>query len=309
MLEKINHTLQSWLIGFNVPEAAAALIAAVALVLAGIALAVIAYRLVLKFFSGVGTRLTASGHPALRQSLENSRLIRRLAHFVPIIILNAVFGSSFATGFDGYSFGRTVIHLYLLITVTGVVMAGLEIVGAAAQKARWSSSFPVHGFIQAIKLVIVLLAIIMGLSTLLGRSPTYVLSGIGALTAILMLVFKDTILGFTAGIVLSANRMVSIGDWIEMPSMDADGDVIEVSLTTVKVRNWDKTITSIPAYALVSQSFRNWQGMFDTGGRRIKRALLLDMQTIRFATERQIEHWRKIAVLKPYLHSKLSEIE
>jgi miniconductance mechanosensitive channel len=157
-------------------------------------------------------------------------------------------------------------------------------------------------------LIACLIAGIFVLATLMGKSPVYFLSGIGAVTAIIILVFKDAILGFVAGIQISVNQMVRIGDWIEMPKAGADGDVIDVSLTTVKVRNWDKTITTIPTYSLISDSFKNWRGMFESGGRRIKRALFLDMQTVGFADEQLLEGWKGIRLLKPYLEEKLAEI-
>jgi miniconductance mechanosensitive channel len=137
----------------------------------------------------------------------------------------------------------------------------------------------------------------------------YFLSGLGALTAVLLLVFKDTILGFVAGIQLSANKMVAVGDWIEMPKYGADGDVIDVALTTVKVQNFDKTITTIPAYALISDSFKNWRGMFQSGGRRIKRAVHIDMQTVMFCNEEMLARFAKIQYISEYIQRKKEELE
>ena len=134
-----------------------------------------------------------------------------------------------------------------------------------------------------------MLAMILALSMISGKSPLLLFSGLGAMTAILLLVFKDPILGFVAGIQLSANKMLILGDWLEMPKYGADGEVIEMNLTTVKVRNWDNTITSIPAYALISDSFKNWRGMQQSGGRRIKRAINIDINTIRFIKSPELE--------------------
>ncbi|MET0263633.1 MAG: mechanosensitive ion channel domain-containing protein, partial [Rariglobus sp.] len=167
---------------------------------------------------------------------------------------------------------------------------------------------PVKGFTQAIMLIASIIVGVFILAQLMGKSPVYFLSGIGALTAIIILIFKDAILGFVAGIQISVNQMVRVGDWIEMPKNGADGFVIDVSLTTVKVSNWDKTITTIPTYSLISDSFKNWRGMFESGGRRIKRSLLIDMQTAGFATEEQLAHWKKFRLLRPYLDGKLAEI-
>ena len=160
----------------------------------------------------------------------------------------------------------------------------------------------------AIKLVATVVGVIFILAIILNKSPLFLFSGLGAITAVLLLVFKDAILGFVAGIQISANDMVRVGDWIEMPKAGADGDVIDVSLTTVKVQNWDKTITTIPTYSLISDSFRNWRGMSDSGGRRIKRAIYFDISSIQFANEEQLETWSKIGHVREHLDRKRREI-
>lgn len=145
------------------------------------------------------------------------------------------------------------------------------------------------GFYQMLKLIVICIGTIVIISTLLGKNPIVLLTGLGASTAVLMLVFQDTIKGFVAGVQLITNDMLRPGDWITMPKYGADGDVMEVNLTTVKVRNWDKTITTIPPYALVNDSFQNWRGMFDNGGRRVKRSINIDMNTVRFCTKEEME--------------------
>lgn len=161
---------------------------------------------------------------------------------------------------------------------------------------------------QTIKLIFGILFLIQIISLLAGKSPVAILSGFGALSAILMLVFKDTILGFVAGLQLSTNKMVQIGDWIEMPKYGADGDVIDIGLNVVKVRNFDKTITTIPTYALVSDSFKNWRGMQESGGRRIKRSILIDINTIHFLSDAEKDKLRKSSLLAPYLDEKEKQI-
>jgi miniconductance mechanosensitive channel len=146
------------------------------------------------------------------------------------------------------------------------------------------------------------------IAIVLGRDPTYVLSGLTALSAIFMLIFKDAILGLTAGITLIGNGLVKIGDWIVVPGTDADGDVVDIALTTVRVQNFDKTITSVPAYDLIAKPFTNWRGMVEAGGRRIKRSIQIDLDTVRFADEAMLSHWRKIKLLKDYLAKKEEEL-
>jgi miniconductance mechanosensitive channel len=201
------------------------------------------------------------------------------------------------------------VTIYLTLIWLSVFFALLDAMHLIAQRRGQSARMPIKGFVQALKLVATVIGLILILATILNKSPVYLLSGLGALTAVLLLVFRDAILGFVAGIQISVNNLVQVGDWIEMPKAGADGDVIDVSLTTVKVKNWDKTITTIPTYSLISDSFKNWRGMAETGGRRIKRAFNLDVQSIRFADEALVARWEKIDLLKGYLKQKRDEIE
>ena len=147
-------------------------------------------------------------------------------------------------------------------------------------------------------------AIILIFSIITGKTPLYFLAGLGTMAAVFMLVFKDTILGFVASIQLTSNDMVRIGEWIAMPSHGADGTVEEINLTTVKIQNWDKTITTIPTYALVSESFSNWRGMEESGGRRIKRSIQVDMKSVKFCSPEMIERFKKIKFLRDYIEQK-----
>ncbi|AVO40158.1 mechanosensitive ion channel family protein [Simplicispira suum] len=167
----------------------------------------------------------------------------------------------------------------------------------------------IKSYVQLGKLMLMLAGGIVAVAVLMDRSPLIVLSGLGAMSAVLMLVFKDTILSFTAGVQLSSNDMLRIGDWIEMPQVGADGDVIDIALHTVKVQNWDKTITTIPTWRLMTESYRNWRGMSESGGRRIKRTLLLDASTIRFLDEAQTERFSAFALLHEYIENKRAEVE
>jgi miniconductance mechanosensitive channel len=172
-----------------------------------------------------------------------------------------------------------------------------------------SNRIPIKGFIQVFKIIIYFTAAIFIISILLNKTPIYLFSGLSALTAVLMFIFKDAILGFVAGIQLSANRMVATGDWISMPKYGADGDIVEIALTTVKVQNWDKTITTIPTYALITESFKNWRGMSESGGRRIKRAISIDMNTIGFCTEDMLRRFGKIQYISDYIEKKKIELQ
>jgi len=168
---------------------------------------------------------------------------------------------------------------------------------------------PIKSYLQVMSLFLVVVAATISVGIVMDKSPLKILSGIGAMTAVIMLIFKDAILGFVASIQLAANNMVGIGDWIEMPNQLADGDVIEINLTNVKVQNFDKTITTIPSYALVSNSFRNWKGMQSTGSRRIKRSIFLDSNSVKFLSSEEVKEYKKIDLLKDYIEKKEKEID
>lgn len=167
---------------------------------------------------------------------------------------------------------------------------------------------PLRGYLQFLTIILYVMAGVLVLSISTRQPPWGIITVFGGLTAVLLLVFKDTLLGFVASIQLSATDMVRVGDWIEMPKYDADGEVIDVSINTIKVRNWDKTIVTIPTYALVSDSFKNWRGMTESGGRRIKRALFIDMNSVRFCNDEMLARFQRIELLKPYLKEKIAEI-
>jgi miniconductance mechanosensitive channel len=170
-------------------------------------------------------------------------------------------------------------------------------------------NFPIQGLTQTIKLTASIFVGLLVISVLLDESPIIILSGFGAVSAVILLVFKDLILGLTAGIQLSANEMLSVGDWLDMPKYGADGNVIEIALTTVKVQNWDKTITTIPTYALISDSFKNWRGMSEAGGRRIKRSVLIEISTIQFLTEETLGEMKKVRLITDYVDDKIEVIK
>lgn len=196
------------------------------------------------------------------------------------------------------------ILLYALLSLYSLLDALLDIF----RQRPAMRTFPLRGIFQSIKLIASIFIGLLIISALIGKSPVILLSGLGAMTAVLMLVFKDPIMGLVAGIQLSANDMLAVGDWLEMGRYGADGEVIDIGLTTVKVQNWDHTITTIPTYALISDSFKNWRGMSESGGRRIKRSVLLDASSVRFLNEDDIQRLQKSRLLGDYLNEKVQEI-
>lgn len=238
-----------------------------------------------------------------------ARFPSRLSHLLIAILSIHLFGVIFVQNERMAEFFRAMTNIYFAIAVAGTVFSvinALMIIGTNNSRLK---DVPIKGFFQALKVVLAIGVAIWVLSLLSGKSPMYFLSGLGALMAIILIVFKDTLLGFTAGILISTNDLVRNKDWIEIPGTNVDGEVLDVSLTTVKVKNWDNTTAIVPAYTLISTAFKNWRGMEKSGGRRIKRAINVDMQTIHFASAEELEKWGKIELLKPYLARKQKELD
>ena len=241
------------------------------------------------------------------QTLSERGVFVRLSHLVPGLILYH----------GAHLFDQPVLTLWLqrvALAYVGIcVAASLHALLNALQDIyrsfQGASVKPITGYVQSVQLVLWLGAIVYAVATLMGRSPAGFLTGLGALSAVLMLVFRDTILGLVAGVQLTANDMVRIGDWIEMPKFGADGDVIDITLHTVMVRNFDQTVTTIPAHALIADSFKNWRGMHESGGRRIKRSLMVDLSTVKFCEPALLEKFEKVQVLQEYIRQRKKEIE
>lgn len=196
----------------------------------------------------------------------------------------------------------------IVVSVAMAIVKALTYANEVYERLPQSRNRPIKGYLQVLKIVVLCGAAIILISVLIDESPLLLLSGLGAITAVLLLVFKDTILSLVASVQLTTNDMLRVGDWIEMPSMNADGDVIDISLHTVKVQNFDKTITTVPTHRLVSDAFRNWRGMSESGGRRIKRSLVIDQNTVRFLDDKEVVDLKKFKMLAPYLSAKRDEI-
>ena len=203
---------------------------------------------------------------------------------------------------------RNVAMAFVVLSIAMALSTALDYVNELYTRRPEAPNRPIKGYIQVVKIAIYCAATILVIAVLIEQSPLLLLSGLGALAAVLLLVFKDTILSLVASVQLSSNDMLRVGDWIEMPSMHADGDVIDIALHTVKVQNFDKTIVTIPTYKLISESYRNWRGMKDAGGRRIKRAIPLDQTSIRFLSDEEVQDLRRFRLLGSYLERKDAEL-
>lgn len=238
------------------------------------------------------------------KKLLDHKVFYRLANIAPAIIIYA-FAPFFPNFVDVIKRGASI---YFLITLIFVFNALINSINDIYLSYEISKIRPIKGLLQVVQIVFYIIIGIVVIASLMGEKPLILLSGIGALAAVFSFVFKDSILGFIAGIQLTSNDMLRIGDWIEMIKYGADGEVIDITLNTVKVQNFDKTIVSIPAYALVSDSFKNYRGMVEFGGRRIKRAIYIDVNSITFCTPEMIEKFKKIRYLKDYITEKEHEL-
>lgn len=250
------------------------------------------------------------------------RVFQRLAHIAPALVINAtiVFLIDPGTLAEGETAGSVFSAANIVNVIRACSKLYIVLIAALVADSMITSFHDIYitlpvskgrnikGYVQLVKILVYIIAVLISVSIITNKPISGLLTGVGAFAAVLILVFRDTILGLVASIQLAGNKMVSVGDWISMPQFHADGDVIDISLNTVKVQNWDKTISTIPTYALVSNSFNNWKGMEESGGRRIKRSIFIDVNSVKFADKEMIEKYRKIRILKPYIEGKLDEI-
>ncbi len=241
--------------------------------------------------------------------LADQQVFKNVAHLIPAIFVRIMAPNIFAD-FD------YVLPLVIKLTDIYLIVVGMVIFFAFLKVGEFGLSAhpafkdkPLTSYFQLIRIILYIVALILVLSVFMDKSPVYFLSAFGAMTAILLLVFKDTILGLVASVQMSSNDMVRVGDWVEMPKFNADGDVIAINLNTVKVQNWDKTITSIPTYYFITDSFKNWRGMVQSGGRRIKRSIFIDSQTIKFVDPNMREAYKKYFLISDYVQQRQKEIE
>ena len=235
--------------------------------------------------------------------LLEQKVFNKLPYLIPLIFLYSIRDIvPFFKLVDRFIIA--LIALIILISLNALINS----INDVYKKSRFSKKLNIKSYTQVVKLIINSVGIIIIAALLAGKSPIYFLSGIGALTAVLILVFKDTILSLVSSVQISSNDLFKIGDWIEAPQFGADGNVIDIALHSVKVQNWDKTICVVPTNQLINSSFKNWRGMSESGGRRIKRSIKINMKSIKFCSNSMIEKFKTIYLLKDYIEEKLTEI-
>ena len=284
-----------------------------------------------RVFLGLVHRVASRTRSTWDDRLIERRVFHKLANVAPALVTYVGIGWALGVGPDMLAEGPAVdlqatsreglalagAILVRRVSLAWVVIALTTAAGALlnalndiyAETYAEASNRPIKGYLQVVSLFLYVAAGILAVSVLVGLNPVVFLSGLGALTAILMLVFKDTILSLVASVQIMSNNMIGIGDWVEMPQANADGDVIDIALHTVKIQNWDKTISTIPTHKFISESFQNWRGMSESGGRRIKRAIHLDMSTIHFLSDKEVARLSSFEFLHDYLMAKQEELE
>ena len=292
-METINNELMMWLQQLGVAEGGLLVVQRVVVILGILLIAYVLDFICRKVVMPGVRKVTAKTQSTWDDYLLSDEVMTNVCHLIPPIVVYVLIPFAFPYEPNFLSLILKICTIYITVVVMKLICAFLTSLYTISSEHEKLKNHSMKGFYQMLKLIVVCIGVIIIISELISKDPIAILTGLGAGTAILMLVFQDTIKGLVAGIQLTANDMVRPGDWITMPKYGADGDVMEVSLTTVKVRNWDKTITTVPPYALVNDSFQNWRGMFDIGGRRVKRSIHIDMNTVRFCTEEELAHFKQ----------------
>ncbi len=269
----------------------------------------LAFRLTREVLIVALNRLGARVRAKWDDALQKRRFFHRLAYLVPLIIYRAGLPYLPAFGAGIQNLLDRLLVTGMIIVIARAISAFVTAFGDLHAQTPNAHLRPIKGYLQVVIIIAYLLAAITVIATLLDQNPAVILSGVGAASAVLLLIFRDTILGLVAGVQLTSNDLIRVGDWIEMPQFNADGDVIDIALNNVTVKNFDETFTVIPAHHFLDHSFRNWRGMQDSGGRRMKRSLLIDISSVHFLTPEDIEDLKRFALLRPYFEEKREDID
>lgn len=308
MVQEVTNLEEGWLSSVNAWLGEHQLVAQFAAAFLLLVFAYLADKAAKSILLRVVRRLVKETTVRWDDALLNYRFFERLAHLAPVLAV--YYGVQLIPGLPA-AFTQLVQHVALaaMVVVSVAALSALLTAGADLYAVSpMSKGRPIKGYVQAIKILLYIVAGILAIATLTGQSPLLMLSGIAAFSAVLLLIFRDTILSFVASSQIATYDMMRVGDWIEMPEYGADGDVVDIGLHTIKVQNWDKTIVTVPTHKFLSDSFKNWRAMSESGGRRIKRALNIDTSSIRFLTEADIRKFETFALLKDYMLQKKTEL-
>ncbi len=310
MFEGLGNLIESWLLNELELEVEAAFrLKTLLLILMALLIASLIWRISKWVLNRIVPKITESTKTIWDDMLFSDRVLSSLALLIPVLFLDYWMPSIFEHTPSALPLAMGLTDVIIIFTVAYIVSSVFSSVKLILASNPDFQDKPIGSFTQLGNIFVYAIAFILGLSIIFNKSPVYLLSGFGAVAAVVLLVFKDSILGFVASVQLSANNMVHVGDWVTVLKYGADGDVLEINLTTIKVQNFDKTITTIPTYAFVSDSFTNWRGMQQSGGRRIKRSIHIKVGSIRFCSPEMVERFKNFTLVKPYLIHRSAEIE
>ena len=303
------HWTYDLLVEWGIPQQPALYLNMLLLLLLTLSVAFIADRITRKILLGAVSRFAERSKTKFDDFLVQHRTLRNLAHLVPLVLAVQAIPVIFADFDSLIDPLLKLADIFLIVLSIKIARAFLRTCRDYLKTTETFRDKPVESFVQVFVIFLYFVGGVLIFSTVTGKDVWAFITALGAASAILLLVFKDTILGFVASIQVSSNDMVRIGDWITMEKYGADGDVVEINLTTVKVQNFDKTITTIPTYNLISDSFKNWRGMQNTGGRRIKRSVFIKISSIRYLSDADVERLQQVQLLKEYLQERSQEIK
>lgn len=311
-MDEIIRQATDWLIGILLESGMSAIvskwIAEFFMLFILIIISYLAYRITWRLMQKIFMPIMHRSKNQFDDLLVKHKFFRKLSYLIPALIL--YYFAEDAISIPALNaFIKTLIEIFFVFNVILIINSILSTINDFYERYDFAKDHPLKAVFQVLKLMLYIFGVLFLVGMLVKRDISSIVLSLGAVSAVLLLIFKDPILGLVGGLQLIFNKMLAIGDWISMPKFGADGTVLEINLTTVKVQNWDKTISTIPTYNLISDSFQNWRGMEDSGGRRIKRAIYIDMDSIKFCDEKMLEKFNKITVLKTYLDKKKAELE
>jgi miniconductance mechanosensitive channel len=301
MIDSIDKLLIEWFTDIGISMGNAVILVEFFWIIAILLIAILGFYITRYFIIKGVYILVSKSKTKWDDIMAKKKVFVKLAYFAPAIIVNFLTSYSLSEFVLVNRIIHIIIAIYMVIIFVNVISALLNAFNEIYQGSSTAKEKPIKGYLQVAKIITYIIATVAIITVLIGDHSFGWVAGFGAFSAVLMLIFKDPILGFVGGIQLSANNMVRIGDWIEMTKYGADGTVIDISLTTVKVQNWNRTITTIPTYTLVTDYFKNWRGMEESGGRRIKRSINIDMNSIKFCTNEMLERFSKIEHVSEYV--------
>lgn len=309
MKTKTMEWITDWLIGLGVEETSAMYLKLLILLFILFIFSYVTNLIVKKILIRSIRSVIKKTKTVWDDALVENKVFITLSHIAPAVVIYLTTPYIFEDFSGVIPYILRLVNAYISTVLIIVIINFLNTLKYYFENTKLFKDSPLDSYFQLVKITIYIIGGIIILSFLLNKSPLYFFSALGAMTVVLLLIFKDTLMGFVASIQLSANEMIQIGDWVSMPKYGADGDVIEMNLTTIKIQNWDKTFTTIPTYAFISESFKNWRGMSESGGRRIKRSLNIKISSIKFCTLEMLERFKKFQLIKDYIEEKSNKIE